>query len=742
MLKIIIATVCFMLSLSACQREVPSDTASASHVPVSTPSPLAKPAKTPVKKISYPILFVTQVPTADDKNSRLSAFANHRTSTHDVPRGGDLMLLYPDGYVRNLTREAGLGQTGQQESKAIAVREPSVHPSGKKALFSLLLGSPHKHQKGNPYRWQLYEVEGLEREQKVRITKIARQDGRYNNLSPIYGDDDSIIFTSDRPRNGALHLYPQLDEYEATPSITGIWKLQASNGTLQLLSHTPSGAFNPLIDSFGRIIFTRWDHLQQDQLADRDRDAAHNGVALPFQSFNYADETAGAKKLAHRLEIFPESRVGSRNTYGAVNAFRSNFFTIWQIDQDGGNEETVNHIGLHELSFGYLTPSFADDPDLSKRTVDQLHANRLSLRREGGIFHLREDPLEPGVYFGINARESASFTTDSIVKLAAAPGLNPEQMQVYAVTAIDKSDNLKEGRYRNPLPLSDGRLIASHTSLALPPEHEATLPELRLRWLAWNQQSKLYSPGALATPGLSKTVSWWDQGKWIQYSGNLWELDAVELRPRTIIPPTALRLESPEKTILQAEQVDEAQLRNWLNKHNLALIITRNQTSRDRADLQQAYNLEVPGGVKQTSVHAPNAKLYSIQHFQILQAEQVRAYADRAGRRNLAQTIKDFQQFNPENMLLPSLASSVIIAKDGSTAAFVPAARALTWQTTDPQGTPIVRERNWVSFKAGEIRVCASCHGVNQRDQANFPAPMNPPEALRGLLQHWKKIKQ
>nr|WP_246443513.1 hypothetical protein [Undibacterium amnicola] len=82
--------------------------------------------------------------------------------------------------------------------------------------------------------------------------------------------------------------------------------------------------------------------------------------------------------------------------------------------------------------------------------------------------------------------------------------------------------------------------------------------------------------------------------------------------------------------------------------------------------------------------------------------------------------------------------SSVVIAKDGSSAAFVPAARALTWQTTDPQGNPVVRERNWISFKAGEIRVCASCHGVNHRDQANFPAPMNKPEALRELLARWK----
>ena len=67
-----------------------------------------------------------------------------------------------------------------------------------------------------------------------------------------------------------------------------------------------------------------------------------------------------------------------------------------------------------------------------------------------------------------------------------------------------------------------------------------------------------------------------------------------------------------------------------------------------------------------------------------------------------------------------------------------PAGRALTWQSTDPAGTPIVRERNWITFQAGELRVCASCHGVNALDQAGRPAPRNPPQALRALLEWWK----
>lgn len=721
-----------VISLIGCQRqEVPKPQQSGA---------MTTNTKTPaIEKTSYPILFVTQVPTSHDFNNRLSAFANHRTTVKDVPRGGDLMLLYPNGAIRNLTQEAGFGMSGLQGYKAIAVREPSVHPSGKKALFSLLLGSPQKNQTNNHYRWQIYEVEGLAANDKAKIHRLSKQDARYNNLSPIYGDDDSIIFTSDRPRTGETHLYPQLDEYEATPSISGIWKLNPRNGQLQLVSHTPSGAFNPTIDSFGRVIFTRWDHLQQDQLADRDRDAERNGVNLPFKSFNFSDESANAKALQERDEIFPESRVGSKSIYGDVSAYRSNFFTLWQIDQDGANEETVNHVGQHELTFGFLTPSFSNDMNLSRRTNEQFHANRQSLRREGGLFHLREDPLEPGTFFGINARESGSFTTDSIVKISARPDLNPEQMQVIAVTKMDKSDNLQDGRYRNPLPLSDGRLIASHTSHQLPPDAEATLQDLRIKVLERHPQTGLYTAKHALTTGIHKEVSWWDGQQVKHFKGDLWEIEAVELKPRKIITPLAKSLESPEQAIFKEAQVDESSLRQWLTDQNLALIITRNQTSRDRADQQQPFNLRVPNGVSTISKAATSGRIYEIQHFQVLQAEQIRAYPDRPGRRHLAQTIKNFHPLNIQKSDIPS---SVIIAKDGSTAAFVPAARALTWQTTDAEGNAIVRERNWVTFKAGEIRVCAACHGVNQRDQADFPAPFNKPEALRELLTQWKKISQ
>ncbi|OJY97600.1 MAG: hypothetical protein BGP25_00980 [Lysobacterales bacterium 63-13] len=71
---------------------------------------------------------------------------------------------------------------------------------------------------------------------------------------------------------------------------------------------------------------------------------------------------------------------------------------------------------------------------------------------------------------------------------------------------------------------------------------------------------------------------------------------------------------------------------------------------------------------------------------------------------------------------------------------FVPARRALAWHSTSPSGTPVVRERYWISFQPGEIHACDGCHGVNQENQATPPSPpaQNTSIALRALLSRWR----
>ncbi len=692
-------------------------------------------AKAAEKAITNPILFVTQVPTpgGDLFGSRLSTFANHTNAPGGTPRGGDLMIRYPDGVLRNLTQEAGFGNSGFQGANSIAVREPTVHWSGTKAIFSMMVGSPVGQYDAVTAKWQLFEVTGLARGQTATITRVANQPANYNNVSPLYTSDDRILFTSDMPRRGEAHLYPNLDEYESTATITGIFRLDPATGSVTILNHTPSGAYSPTIDSYGRVIFTRWDHLQRDQQQDGALTLGYN-----YNPFNYASEAANATSVGLVADTFPEQRPllntpNSNSPYGQVTGYTSNLFTPWEMNQDGTAELTLNHIGRQEMAFDYLPRTFVSDASLRDTGNQALFANRKYIRMDAGIFHIREIPTQPGTYIGIYAREFAEGTANQMVRFNGAPNLNAEQMAFTdASPAPDAQNRLSGGRFRNPLPLTSGDMVASYSPNVDPNFGNGST--LRLQQLGTS--NGLFTAGTPLTSGISKTVWWWGATGRVDYSGLLWELEPVEVVARNRPPVTgAPAVEAPEQAILDSEGVSASVLRDWLRSNDLALVVTRNQTSRDRGDKQQPFNLRVPGGVSKTG---DGGRVYDIAHYQIVQGNLLRAYQNfRGGRRIVAQPMTVPANANVPNASGP--AGSVKIAADGSTAAFVPANRALSWQTTDASGTPIVRERVWVTLQPGEIRTCAGCHGENSVNQAGQPSPTNQPQALRALIQHWKQ---
>ena len=339
--------------------------------------------------LRYPVLFVTQVPIRADFTTIGSTFGNHLADLQSVGRGGDLWIRYPDGALRNLTREAGFGSDGFQGDGAIAVRDPTVHWDGERALFSMVVGAASERYQLGSYRWQLYEIAGLGAEEMPVVTRVANQPAAYNNVSPIYGSDDRILFTSDRPRGGEAHLYPQLDEYEEAPVVTGLWSLEPVSGELFLLNHAPSGNFTPLIDSFGRVVFTQWDHLQRDQQADADN---HEGGG--YGTFNYADESAGAARLDDRSEVFPEPRAGPEVAGSNLNTHTFNHFFPWTIAEDGREGEVLNHLGRHELH-SYMAQSINDDGNLVEYYGQYARHNPNPI---GNLFQIAEDPEQSGLY--------------------------------------------------------------------------------------------------------------------------------------------------------------------------------------------------------------------------------------------------------------------------------------------------------------------------------------------------------
>ena len=250
--------------------------------------------------------------------------------------------------------------------------------------------------------------------------------------------------------------------------------------------------------------------------------------------------------------------------------------------------------------------------------------------------------------------------------------------------------------------------------------------------------------GPALTEGIEADISYWDPDNLVRYRGPLWELNPVEVRPRPRPQRFEPELAQPERDMFTAAGVDVDELRDFLIDNGLALAVVRDVTTRDDLDLQQPFNLRVAGGGASTV--GAEGRVYEVAYLQLFQADMLRGIggvADpRPGRRVLARHVHDPATVaaNPADPDAPG--ASVTVSADGSAAAFVPTRRALSWQLTDEAGSGVVRERYWLTFQPGEIRVCGSCHGVNRRDQAGNPAPQNPPQALLELLEHWQGQQQ
>ncbi|MCI0576582.1 MAG: hypothetical protein L0332_19100 [Chloroflexi bacterium] len=695
--------------------------------------------------VQYPILFVTQIPVVADFTTIGSTFGNHQGDLSSVARGGDLWIRYPDGTLKNLTLAAGYGMEGFQGANAIAVRDPAVHWSGSKAIFSMVIGAPPAQYVYEDYYWQLYEITGLNPNDTPVITKVPNQPADVNNVSPIYGTDGRIIFTSDRPRNGAPHLYPQRDEYELAPTVSGLWSLDPQTGDLQLLNHAPSGDFTPIVDSYGRVVFTQWDHLQRDQQADADAGygtGQNCDSGSYYGTFNYSDESADAVILDDRTEVYPEPRSCRQDLLAGtnLNGHSFNHFFPWTINQDGTDSEVLNHLGRHELH-GYIPAAINDDPNIFEY-YGQL--SRYNPNEIVNMFQIKEDPLNPGTYFGIDSPEFGTHASGQIISLAAPPSQDADHISVTYVTHRDTYGTTNtpdhSGRHRDPLLLADGTLLAVHTTYkgeedGTPP-HNSTY-NFRLKTLVLSGNGYWVADQPL-TGGIVENISYWSPDVYVTYSGPLWELNPVEVRPRPVPPSPPHSLPGPEKQIFYQAGVSIGDMQLYLAVNNLALVVSRNVTTRDDFDFQQPYNLHVPGGAQ--TIGAPGT-IYDVAYLQFFQADQLRGWFGCCnndpypGRRVLAQPMHDPAVNNP-----PSTGpqGSVTVAPDGSMAAFVPAQRAMTWQLTDADGDGVIRERYWVTFQPGEIRVCTSCHGLNEYDQAGDTAPTNPPQALLALLQYWQ----
>ncbi|MEQ9402743.1 MAG: FlgD immunoglobulin-like domain containing protein [Cyclobacteriaceae bacterium] len=726
--------------------------------------------------LSNPVLFTLVVPPLFSNGNfghQLETFGNHLTGMDAAPRGGDLCLLMPDGTIRFLTQEAGfgVGSSEIQAENAIAVRQPNVHWDADKALFSMVIGGPTKafDQSYRENKWQIYEITNLAEVINGMTPQIVHVENQpeYNNISPIYGSDGQIIFTSDAPLFELAHTYPQFDEYESAPTNSGIFKLNRETGETIHLTHSPSGDFDIQLAKDGRVISTRWEHLKRDQQASN-----HRAGNTQWQPVNYVDESVDAEIVnapatvdgkpyadsdGTPYEIFPEAFVHienginvepNRNPNEPLHDF--NEFLPWEISENGERHQTMNHVGRHEFGGVYQNGAKIDDPNLIEGFGNHSsNQYRGTVGSDAGIFQIKEDPRPgfEGTFYGAWSREFGRFSSGRIFEFSLPIGANPQDMEITDWTHpdIDNAENDK-GHFRNPLMTMDGTMLVSHATQTqlFNQNNPYTFRIAKMVKANSDATDTEHIPGApLTGNGITREIIFWgDNTTPLSISVQLSETDVVEVVQRDApTPRPTYQVEDVEMEVLNEEEINVDELRSWMIDNNLALIAIRNATERDEAERQQPFNLRVPGGVE--SIPA-DGKVYDISHFQIFQADMIRGYGLRnfIGRRPIATPMHNSEQspalefFNLFDSEGPQ--SSVKIGLDGSIAAFVPATRALTWQTVSPDGESVVRERQWLTFSPGEIRTCEGCHGINEKTHLGNEKPTNKPEALRVLLQEWK----
>ena len=756
-----------------------------------------------------PILFVTQVPIPEEVNTRdltqsfmstVSPFGNHLADTTHAGRGGSLLVRFNNAQVVDLLAAADWSAIpgGKPAADAMAVRNPSVHWSAGKAIFSMTTGKPSGPADATGYLFQLYEITlptqaQLNAAVKPVLSLVPNQPA-YNNVFPTYAQSGKIVFASDRPYNGQAHLV-QREEYLSLPTVSGLWVLDPSNASLlKLLHHAPSGAFYPFVDSAGRVIFTNWDHLARDTQAvtdSRPGDVNFNeNFAQTFNgSGNFADESAAAAftqvtaMSPNTWDVFPEPRNFDRKTlqtlYPNLNGNAFNLFLPWMISLDGTGGELLNHVGRHEVGSSF-TRSYSNDAnllDFNPATAPSPTNGNYGIHNFFvSFFAPKEDPLNAGVFYGADGPDLGTHGAGRISKITGGGvGANPDNMLVNYVTNAAGAPPVQGGMnipplmcgavpcispsptpldlYRTPLPLSDGNLVASHVAVQQTDYNTGTVANpvpvagynFRLRSLKPPVSPAIYySNDVTLTAGININVSYWAGNTLVSYNGPAWELDPVEVVVRTQPPaPGAPAIHATTAAQFSASNVHLPTFQNYLSTNNAALTVSFDVTKRDRHDKQQPYNLRVAWSGHQTTGTGTTGGVYDIAWQRFYQADLKRGYlvgaaSPQPGRRIVATPMHDTTVMNVQTAGAP--AGSVRIGDDGSVAAIVPAGKAMSWEmlNNDAAKTSQVKERFWVTFQPGEIRTCTNCHGINTADQAGAVAPNNMPAALADLLTYWK----
>lgn len=125
-----------------------------------------------------------------------------------------------------------------------AIRDPQVHYDGQKILFS--------YRRGGSSYFHLYEI-GIDGSGLTQLTE-----GPFDDIEPIYTPDGSILFCSTRCRRFV----------GCNPSpVATLYRCDVDGANIRELSPNPFTDNTPWMLPDGRVLFTRWEYVDRNQLS-------------------------------------------------------------------------------------------------------------------------------------------------------------------------------------------------------------------------------------------------------------------------------------------------------------------------------------------------------------------------------------------------------------------------------------------------------------------------------------------
>jgi hypothetical protein len=353
-----------------------------------------------------------------DDFTTVAAFGNHAADPGSAPRGGDLWIRCPGG-APGLTEAAGLGMIGLRAR----TRSPCAAggPLGSKVVFSMIVRAPAS------------TIRRPSTGSCTRSPASASPHAHHTRPEPAAGLEQRLsllrettsLFASDRPRDGSAHLTRSVTVRAADEH----WALEPRSGDrgLFLMQHSPSAPSRPASTASDGV-FTLGPPGTRPTGRRRPDQHVLAGSTI-YGTFNWSDESPASTPTTSNVEVFPDPRnhwvdfVDSHPAYsGDMNGWSPdsvgntfNHFFPWQINQDGTEEETIGHVGRHELHH-YFNAGRDDDPNVVSFLGHTVYT--ANPRPIDNFFQIREDPNAPGDYFGIDAPDF-TLCVGKVIRLRA-----------------------------------------------------------------------------------------------------------------------------------------------------------------------------------------------------------------------------------------------------------------------------------------------------------------------------------